>query len=101
MEIIESAYEDDDDYMVCVNCSGKEAPIFLCEAGWWCEDCYRRVGGVPTAISSEELHDAVGGDLLGYNEAIKEIVFSDDDMWSPDGEASEETEEAESSVRPQ
>lgn len=52
--------------------------IFLCEAGWWCETCYRKEAGVPTDISSDDLHDGVNdGRQKPYIDTLKSRLFDD------------------------
>lgn len=69
---------DDDERWVCFDCGAEEPPIFLCEAGWWCEDCYRKWSGVPDELPSQELHDGINdGSQAGYIEVVKAKVFDE------------------------
>lgn len=61
----------------CSMCSSLDAPIFLCEDGWWCEACYREWSGVPAELPSQELHDGINdGRQADYIDALKERVFT-------------------------
>lgn len=66
-----------DEEWVCVSCGYEEPPIYLCSEGWWCEGCYRREAGVPEEVSSEVLHDAVEGDDLGFNYALRQSLYGE------------------------
>jgi hypothetical protein len=70
---------EDDEPWACANCGDLEPPIFLCDAGWWCEKCYREFSGVPEETSSEDLHDGINdGSQAGYIEQLKAVWFSED-----------------------
>lgn len=61
-----------------MNCSAADPPIFLCDAGWWCEDCFRQEAGVPDSIGSDDLHDGINdGSQAGYIEALKTRLYGE------------------------
>lgn len=67
----------DGEEWICASCGIPEPPIFMCSEGWWCEDCYRREAGVPAEVSSDDLHNAVSGDALGFNEALRQSIYGE------------------------
>lgn len=75
----------DDEPWLCTNCRAIDPPIFLCEAEWWCEKCFREVSGFPSDIPSEELHDGINeGTWSGYIERIKQVYFGESlDEYEP------------------
>lgn len=70
--------EIDDDRWVCSMCGAQDPPIFLCDAGWWCEPCFREWSGIPAEVSSDDLHDGINdGSQAGYIEVLKARVLGD------------------------
>lgn len=73
----------DEEDLNCVRCGAEDPPIFLCEAGWWCEDCYRIGADVPADTSSDDLHDGINDGRQDQNIALlKSRVFSSDNLDS-------------------
>lgn len=68
----------DDDDCTCVRCGAEDAPIFLCDAGWWCESCYRVVAEIPEDLLSDDLHDGINDGRQAENiSLLKSKIFSE------------------------
>lgn len=73
----------DEDDMNCVRCRAEDPPIFLCEAGWWCESCYRIAADIPNDFPSDDLHNGINDGRQDQNIALlKSRVFSDENLDS-------------------
>lgn len=64
--------EELEDIGYCENCLGEDGVIFLCDAGWYCEVCFRKLANVAEEIPSNELHDGINSGIMSpFIELIK------------------------------
>ena len=69
---------DLEDVGFCENCLAEDGVIFLCDAGWYCEDCFRKLANVSEIISSEELHDGINsGMMIPFTTLVKHKYYGE------------------------
>lgn len=87
-----------EDVGYCENCVGEDGVIFLCDAGWYCEDCFRELGNVSETIPSQQLHDGINNGIMSpFIELVKSKYYGEvgvnNEVYPDDtGELSQEEE---------
>lgn len=93
-------YEELDEIGFCENCVGEEGVIFLCDAGWYCEACFRSLANVDESVDSNTLHDGINeGTMTPFIELVKAKYYGEvginNDVFPDDTGELEPEEEAE------
>lgn len=83
--------EELDEMGFCENCVGEEGVIFLCDAGWYCEPCFRSLANVDDKVDSETLHNGINeGTMTPFIELVKAKYFGEiginNDVFPEDSE---------------
>lgn len=78
MEYNVEEFDSLEDIGYCVNCVAEDGVIFLCDAGWYCEDCFRELANVSHEVSGDVLHDGINdGTMAPFIDLVKAKYYGE------------------------